>query len=163
MQRLRKEEEQRQYERMLNPLPPRESFSQRFPTGVASFQPQLSHGRTDGLEVDEVTYQDINRQATLIINVLVTIIASSVTIWFAARYWSVPQRLALCFTGSIAIAIAEVVVYMGYIRRIKDAKGEETKKIERKEVGETWVIEKTPSKSTATAQDALRHRKGKHR
>ncbi|QIW99732.1 hypothetical protein AMS68_005250 [Peltaster fructicola] len=77
MRRLRNEEEQRQYDRMTE-VPQKESFAARLPTG---FNPQLAHGRSDVPEIDDVTYQDINRQLTLIINVLVTVIASGVTIW----------------------------------------------------------------------------------
>lgn len=160
MQRLRQEEEQRQYERM-TAVPTKEGSARFSIEKPLDFNPQLSHGRDDTKDIDEVTFQDIDRQLTLIINVLVTIIASGVTIWFAARYWSAAPRLALALGGSLAIAIAEVVVYMGYIRRIKEAKVTERQKSEHKEISTTWVIEPTPK--TEGDRDHLRHRKGKHR
>lgn len=42
---------------------------------------------------------------------------------------------------SILVAMAEVVIYAGYIRRVKEAKIAEKKRPEVKEVLETWVSE----------------------
>ncbi|KAG9680728.1 hypothetical protein KCU95_g15295, partial [Aureobasidium melanogenum] len=144
MARLRREEENIAYQRLINPT---------------SSVPEPSRIRAED-EDDEVTYTDVNRQLALIINVLVSIIACSVAIWIAARHWSVPQRMALSMFGSGAVAIAEVAIYMGYLRRIKDAKRTEGKKVETKQVVETWVIEKKDPKK----EHELRQRKGgKHR
>lgn len=144
MARLRREEENIAYQRLIKPT---------------SSAPEPSRIRPED-EDDEVTYTDVNRQLALIINVLVSIIACSVAIWIAARHWSVPQRMALSMFGSGAVAIAEVAIYMGYLRRIKDAKQTEGKKVETKQVVETWVIEKKDPKK----EHELRQRKGgKHR
>lgn len=138
MARLREEEETRAYERMMNPPPQWETFSQRFPNAShAPLFPDVSIP-----EEDEVTYADINRQMALIINVLVSIIACSVAIWMAASHWSTPTRLGLSMGGSGVVGIAEVVVYAGYIRRVKEAKEKEKKKPEVKEIVQTWVIGK---------------------
>ncbi|KAK0815837.1 ATP-dependent DNA helicase chl1 [Friedmanniomyces endolithicus] len=143
MQRLRAQEEQRQYERMVNPAPPAEAFNKRFPNaGGHKFNPATSHGQTGVDEVDEVTYADVHRQMILIINILVSIITCSVFIWIAARRWSVPQRLGLSMSGSGLVAAAEVAIYFGYIKRLNDAKQKEVKAVERKEILETWVIDK---------------------
>lgn len=165
MKRLRAEEEQRQYERMINPLPLKETFKQRFPGVERSFDPtpSLSQSMAERDEADEVTYADVDRQLTLIINVLVSIIACGVAIWFAARRWEVPQRLALSMSGSLLVAVAEVAIYMGYINRIKDAKGKEKKKVERKEIVETWVLEPSTNSSKSLDSENVRYRKGKHR
>lgn len=161
MKRLRQEEEQRQYELMINPPLPKETFSQRFPNAATSFgaAPIATNS-----EEDEVTYADINRQMALIINVLVSIIACSVAIWIAARRWEVHQRLALSMLGSGLVAFAEVAIYMGYIRRIKDARTKERGKVERKEVVETWVFDgKKDEASEKRVGEGVRFRKGKHR
>ncbi len=113
--------------------------------------------------MDEVTYADVNRQMTLIINVLVSIICCSIAIWMAARRWDVPQRLGLSMTGSGLVAAAEVAIYMGYIRRVEDAKGKEKKILESKEIVETWVLDGSTGTSKSDADDGMRHRKGKHR
>lgn len=162
MSRLRAEEEQRQYERMLSPSLQNETFKQRFPN---AFDPALSHGQnTTAANIDEVTFADVNRQVILIINVLVSILACGVSIWFAARRWDVPQRLGLSMSGSGVVAAAEVAIYLGYISRLKDAKDKEVKKVESKEIVETWIIDKGPmSVATGNTSDTTRLRKGKHR
>jgi hypothetical protein len=163
MQRLRQEEEKRQYERMINPAPAIETFSPRYPGSAGtSFNPAISHGQSGADLEDDVTYQDVNRQMILIINVLVSIICCSVFIWIAARRWSVPQRLGLSMSGSGIVAFAEVAIYLGYIKRVQDAKVKEKKVPERKEILETWVIDKVNDSTTDGKASAVRHRKGKH-
>ncbi|RMY72166.1 hypothetical protein D0863_04688 [Hortaea werneckii] len=166
MQRLREQEEQRQYERMLNPPAPTDKFGFRnSPTGYA-FNPAISHGALASDEVDDITYADINRQMILIINILISIICCSVFTWIAARRWSVPQRLGLSLTGSTVVAVAEVGIYFGYIKRLQDAKTKEAKKIESKEIVETWVIDKAAPTSKISSRKVnssdLRYRKPTH-
>ncbi|KAI9745998.1 MAG: hypothetical protein M1818_000679 [Claussenomyces sp. TS43310] len=145
MARLRREEESRAYERMVNPPPPMETFSQRFPrasaahafSSTSAYQPlNISSGDED----DEMTYSDVNRQVMLIINVLISIVACAAALWMAARWWSTPARLALSMSGSLVVAIAEFAVYTGYIRRLSQAKGREGASAEIKEVLKTWVV-----------------------
>jgi hypothetical protein len=137
MARLRKEEEARSYEKMLHPV--QETFNLRLPT--ASQGHLFPPTQQETFEDDEVTYADINRQMALIANVLISIIACSIAIWKAAWHWPVPARLALAMAGSITVAVAEVAIYAGYLGRIADAKKVEKKKVERKVVAESWVIE----------------------
>jgi hypothetical protein len=167
MERLRRDEEARAYERMVNPTPLPETFSQRFPiTAQAHFDP-----RAADFEEDDLSYEEVHRQIVLIINVLVSIIACGVFIWVAARHWSVGKRLGLSMSGSLAIAIAEVVVYNGYVRKVKEAKTKEKKRPEIKKIVESWVIGKGDGKGTVAIgsepnekiDDGMRHRKGKHR
>jgi len=142
MARLRREEESRAYERMINPPPPIETFTQRFPSSSGPFAFSSTNGfskSTDG-EDDEITYSDISRQMTLILNVLVSIVACAAALWMVARYWSTPARLGLSMSGSILVGVAEVVVYTGYLRRLEEAKGKAKKLGEVKEIIKTWVI-----------------------
>jgi len=44
-------------------------------------------------------------------------------------------------TGSVVVAVAEVGIYMGYIRRVGDAKKKEKGKMEEKVVVDTWRSE----------------------
>ncbi|PNS21685.1 hypothetical protein CAC42_1539 [Sphaceloma murrayae] len=163
MAQLREDEERRAYERMTNPPSQQETASARYP-GSKAFGADMAKGPTVE-EVDEVTYADINRQMTLIINVLITIIACSVGIWLTAWHWSPPARLGLSLGGSSVVAIAEVGIYFGYIKRLSDAKSKEGRKLESKEILDTWVIDgKTTANDTIGNRDeSLRHRKGKHR
>lgn len=169
MARLRAEEEARQYERMLNPNPLHapETFSQRFPNAATPFSLATPYDRS---EEDELSYEEVHRQIILIINVLVSIVACAVFIWVAARHWSVPKRLGLSMGGSGAVAIAEVVVYSGYVRKVAEAKKKEKKKPEIKKIVKTWVIDGNEKKdgsvevdSKDKLDDGIRYRKGKHR
>lgn len=151
MERLRRKEEARAYERMINPPTPAETFAERYPTSTnnklfsAAYQADID-------EDDEVTYADINRQMALIINILISIVACSVAIWLAAKHWSTPKRLGLSIGGSGMIGVAEAVVYTGYLRRLKEAREKGKKQVETKEVIKTWVIggeEEKPSHDTS--------------
>jgi len=178
MARLRAEEEARQYERMLNPPPRLETFDQRFPSApkLASFaasQDMLARQNAEIAvkEEDEVTYAEIDRQLALIANVLISIVACSFAIWMAARHWNTPARLALAMTGSIVVAVAEVAIYAGYVRRVGEAKQEEKKRVETKEVTDTWVIDAQKGQEKTVKivgevlgtdpKDGVRQRKGK--
>lgn len=164
MKRLRAEEEQRQYDLMINPPLQKETFNQRFPNAGYTFDPSTSIGQGPGAaEVDEVTYADVNRQLGLIINVLVSIICCAVAIWVAARRWAVPLRLGMSMSGSGLVAVAEVVIYLGYLRRIKESKIKEKEKVETKEVIESWVLDGSKGTEKASSNDSVRYRKGKHR
>ncbi|KAF7912503.1 uncharacterized protein EAF01_001524 [Botrytis porri] len=140
MARLRREEEARAYERMTNPPPPMETFAQRIPSTSAAHAFTANFPETGNTGDDDVTYADIDRQIAVIFNVIVSIIACAFGLWMAARWWSTPARLALSMSGSLLVGIAEVVVYMGYIRRVGEAKGQAKKLQEVKEVMKTWVV-----------------------
>ena len=135
MARLKREEEARQYERMTNALNEDKSS-----IGVNS-KPKPSTIRSSDQD-EEMTFADVNRQVTLIINVLVTIIACGIAIWLVSYHWSAPKRLALSMGGSGLVGVAEVVIYAGYIRRLSEAKSKEKRKKEKKIIKNTWVIEK---------------------
>ncbi len=139
MASLRREEEARAYERMINPPTPAETFAQRFPASQNAklFPTQTQPGTDDD---DEITYADINRQMALIINILVSIVACSVAIWMASSHWTTPKRLGLSMGGSGLIGLGEVVVYTGYLRRLKEAREKGKKHLEVKEILTTWVI-----------------------
>ena len=157
MARLRKEEEARSYERMLQPTPVPETFAQRFPTAGANqgfLFPPLPPKQEDAEAADEMTYADINRQLALVANVLISIVACAICVWKAAWHWDVPARLALAMTSSIVVAVAEVAIYAGYIGRVSEAKSKERKKVERKTVQESWVVEPKKREKGVKAKDA---------
>lgn len=138
MARLRREEELRAYDRMINP-PLMQTFSEQFPASSVANAFASNHQPQDS-EDDEITYADINRQMTLILNVLVSIVACGSAIWMIARWWPTPARLAISMIGSIVVGIAEVVVYGGYLRRVGEAKGKSKDLKEVKEVVKTWIV-----------------------
>ncbi|KAK1753046.1 endoplasmic reticulum-based factor for assembly of V-ATPase-domain-containing protein [Echria macrotheca] len=142
MARLRRDEEQRAYERMTNPLPPTETFSQRFPGSnlAQTFAEANRPGRKDDLGDDDITYNDVHRQVMLIVNFMATILGVAATLWVLARWWSTPARLFLTMGGSIAVGIAEVVLYSGYIWHLGVEKKKDKTLKEVKQVVQTWVV-----------------------
>jgi hypothetical protein len=137
MARLRAEQEAREYAAMISPLQPLETFAQRFPNAHAF----SSHTATqEEQDEDELVYADVSRQVALIFNVIVSIVCCAGAIWWAAKWWSTPARLALSMSGSLLVAVAEVAVYSGYIRRVGEAKKKELSSREVREVVKTWVI-----------------------
>ncbi|KAH7080708.1 endoplasmic reticulum-based factor for assembly of V-ATPase-domain-containing protein [Paraphoma chrysanthemicola] len=166
MARLRAEEEARTYERMLHPPPTRETFTQRFPRAPVDF----SIGASAPLDSDDdLSYEEVHRQIILIINILISIVCVAVFIWVAARHWTVGKRLGLSLAGSLGIAVAEVAVYAGYVRKVHEAKVTEKKKPEIKEIVKSWVLDKGEEKESVMLSgkdkdvDGVRFRKGKHR
>ena len=143
MARLRREQEQREYERMTNPVPPMETFSQRFPNGAGmaqAFAAVNQPSREVDLGDDGVTYNDVHRQLMLILNFLVSIIGVAATLWILARWWSTPARLFLTMGGSALVGIAEIAVYSGYIWHLGQAKKKDKTTKEVKEVVQSWAV-----------------------
>ncbi|KAI0122784.1 endoplasmic reticulum-based factor for assembly of V-ATPase-domain-containing protein [Daldinia grandis] len=141
MARLRHEEEERSYERMLKKALPRESFAQRFPSGpmAHSFAEVNRPFRASDIGED-IEHGDIQKQITLVINFLVSIFGCAVALWLAARWWSVPARLFLSLGGSIVVAIAEVAVYSAYTWRMAEGEKQQKKVKEVKKIVQTWVV-----------------------
>ncbi|KAL6707798.1 hypothetical protein ACN47E_003698 [Coniothyrium glycines] len=162
MARLRAEQEALSYERMLHPPPTRENFSQRFPRAPEPF----SLGSAQTIEEDDVSYEEVHRQIILIINILVSVVAVGIFVWIAARYWTVGKRLGLALGSALAIAVAEVAVYAGYVRKVQEAKRAERRKPEIKEIVKSWVLDKDENRHDTEKDkeaEGVRYRKGKHR
>lgn len=140
MARLRKEQEARQYQEMINPTMSAQTSSQNFPRSSAANAFTSTATYIEDSPDDEATYADIKRQVTLIINVLVSIVACSFALWKVSRWWSTPARLALSFGGSILVAVAEVAIYWAYIYKVKESIKTEKKIKEVKTVKRTWVV-----------------------
>jgi membrane protein implicated in regulation of membrane protease activity len=137
MARLHAEQEAREYAAMISPPQPLETFAQRFPNAHAMpFQTTTQEDQDD----DELVYADVSRQLALIFNVIISIVCCAGAIWWAAKWWSTPARLALSMSGSLIVAVAEVAVYAGYIRRVGEAKQKEKAKGEVREIVRTWVV-----------------------
>ncbi|KAK3348358.1 endoplasmic reticulum-based factor for assembly of V-ATPase-domain-containing protein [Neurospora tetraspora] len=143
MARLCRDEEERAYERMINPVPPMETFSQRFPSsaGMArAFAEANRPTRKEDMGDDDVTYDEVHRQLMLIFNFMVTILGVAATLWILARWWSTPARIFLTMGGSIIAGVAEVALYSGYVWHLGQAKKKDKTFKEVKEVVQTWVV-----------------------
>jgi hypothetical protein len=138
MARLRRDEEERKYQRMISQpssldAPP--NFAQQFA------EVNRPADKAD-LGDDDVTMNDVHRQVMLVINFLVTIFGTAATLWIVARWWSTPARLFLTMGGTLLVAIAEVAVYSGYVWHIGEARKKDSKVKEVKEIVDTWVVNK---------------------
>ncbi|KAM3511861.1 hypothetical protein MY11210_004479 [Beauveria gryllotalpidicola] len=142
MAKLRRDEDARAYQRMINPPIPLETFKDRFPNSARSFAAANKPTSDADIGDDDVTYNEIHRQVMLLINFLVSIAGVAATLWILGRWWSLPARLLLTMGGSILVAIAEVAVYGGYVWRMGEAKRKEDTRPERKEIVQTWIIGK---------------------
>lgn len=159
MARLREEEEERKYQRMMNP-PQIEKFSQRFPNAAAFAEVNRPRSEDVGSD-EEATYEEVQRQLTLIANFLISVVGVAVTLWIVARWWSTPARLALSMGGAFVVGVAEVAVYMAFVWRVgkseEVSKRMDKRKAEKRSVAETWVIgeEETEAKKETKAEEVI--------
>ncbi|KAH6689743.1 endoplasmic reticulum-based factor for assembly of V-ATPase-domain-containing protein [Plectosphaerella plurivora] len=160
MARLRRDEEERSYQRMVKQPSRMETFSQQYPGALSTVHAfaevnRPMHKSDEG--DDDVTYEDVHRQMMLLLNFLVSIFGVAATLWIAARWWNTTARLFLTLAGSILVAIAEVAVYNGYIWRMGEAKIKQDKMKEVKEVIGTWTVGAADEQKTdaQSEEDAL--------
>ncbi|KFX88212.1 hypothetical protein O988_09116 [Pseudogymnoascus sp. VKM F-3808] len=139
MARLRRDAEEREYVRLTKAAPASETYSKNLPATSPAFAFASTEAYIEASPDDDITYDDVNRQLTLILNVVVSIVACSAALWIVSKWWSTPARLALSFAGSLLVAVAEVVVYFGYIRKVKESVKEEKAVKEVKRLVNTWV------------------------
>ncbi|PHH62792.1 hypothetical protein CDD81_6684 [Ophiocordyceps australis] len=138
MARLRREEAARTYERMM-----KQPLEARLPAAAQSFAAANRPTSSTDLGDDDVTYAEVHRHLVLILNFIASIVGVAATLWIAARWWSLPARFFLTLGGSILVAVAEVIVYQGYIWRLSQAKSKQQSVQEVKKVVSTWVVGKT--------------------
>lgn len=161
MARLRREEEERKYQQMVSQPSSLDAASRSAQQFAEVNRPA---GKAD-LGDDDATMNDVHRQVMLVINFLVTILGSAATLWIVARWWSTPARLFLTMGGTLVVAIAEVAVYSAYVWHIGQARTQESKIKEVKEIVDTWVVGKeaetreVPSEKKDSSASGARQRK----
>ncbi|CAJ2509306.1 Uu.00g143320.m01.CDS01 [Anthostomella pinea] len=142
MARLRRDEEERSYQRMLQKAHPRESFAERFPRApmAHSFAEVNKPSKASDLGDDDIEFGDVQKQITLIINFLVSIFGCAAALWKLAQWWPVSARLFLSLGGAIVVAIAEVAVYSAWTWRMGEGSKKQEKMAEVKDIVKTWVV-----------------------
>ncbi|KAI1344446.1 hypothetical protein F5Y15DRAFT_366618 [Xylariaceae sp. FL0016] len=168
MARLRREEEERSYERMIQKVPHKETFAERFPFAplAHSFAEVNKPSKASDMGEDDIEFGDVQKQITLIINFLVSVLGCGVALWKAAQWWPVTARLLLSLGGAIVVAVAEVAVYSAWSWRRNEDEKQQRKVKEVKEIVTTWVVgedetvdEAIPHKSeTPEADPSIRRR-----
>ncbi|KAF5646681.1 vacuolar er assembly vma12 [Fusarium tjaetaba] len=123
MARLRREEEARSYERMINPPPQHETFKDHFPSITASFAAANRPTSASDLGDDDMAMEEVHKQITLIINFLVSIAGVAGTLWVTARWWSLPahEHEGVSFTNGNATFTAHRYRYRGLSRQLTNS------------------------------------------
>ncbi|CAF3631047.1 unnamed protein product [Fusarium graminearum] len=150
MARLRRQEEARSYERMMNPAPKHETFKDRYPFSAAAFAEANRPTSASDIGEEDIAMEEVHKQVTLIINFLVSIAGVAGTLWVTARWWSLPARLFLTMGGSILVAVAEVVVYNAYLWKMDEGRKKLGKVKEVREVVESWTVGKLDDEDEKT-------------
>ncbi|KAF5977729.1 hypothetical protein FCOIX_6326 [Fusarium coicis] len=144
MARLRREEEARSYERMINPPPQRETFKDHFPSITASFAAANRPTSASDLGDDDVAMEEVHKQITLIINFLVSIAGVAGTLWVTARWWSLPapQTPIMCASPAPSVPRSRVKPLRTYSKRsIRDDSPKEPNTKKRKVSAELTASE----------------------
>lgn len=142
MARLRREEEERSYERMLRKTPARESFAERFPLApmAHAFAEVNKSSKKSDMGDEDIEFGDVQRQVTLIINFLLSVFGCGAALWKLAQWWPVSTRLFLSLGGALLVGITEVAVYSAYTWRMSQGEKKQTKMKEVQEIVQTWVV-----------------------
>ncbi|KJR82823.1 uncharacterized protein SPSK_04459 [Sporothrix schenckii 1099-18] len=132
MARLRRDEQARAYERMVNPPDAYDTS-----TFAQVHRPVYAADTGD----DGVTLSDVNRQVMLIFNFVLTMAGVAYALWMLARWWPTPSRLFLAMGGSMATGLVEYGLYAGYVWHLADAaRREKNAPKEVREVVNTWAV-----------------------
>ncbi|KAL1884143.1 hypothetical protein VTK73DRAFT_6812 [Phialemonium thermophilum] len=160
MARLRREEEERVYERMTRQVPGTETFLERFPSSAHMARVFAEVHRPikaadvgdDGEVINAAAYRDVQKQLMLVLNLLLSIFGVAGALWVLARWWSTPARLFLAMGGSIMVGIVEVSLYCGYLWHVGQARKKESKVREVKDVLQTWMVGTDGAEDPAVAK-----------
>ncbi|RLV94747.1 Vacuolar ATPase assembly integral membrane protein VPH2 [Spathaspora sp. JA1] len=134
MERLRLEEKEREYKRLINPSPEYETL----------YDVNYNGGDEEQLTMSQM-HKELKHQLTTIVNILISVGSVAYTIWYwTESSWGLPvsYRLLLSIFFGLLVLIAEVVVYLGYLNKIDDARVREKKKKEVKKVIKTVDLKK---------------------
>lgn len=96
---------------------------------IASATPELASSFLEPFEKKE-----LKQQVSVIINVLFSVFSVGFAAWYWASRMDTGKRLLLALFSGLIVLIAEVGLYMGYIQRLNDAKEEERRNPEIKEI-----------------------------
>lgn len=89
-------------------------------------------------------HKEVRSHITTIFNIFISVVSVVYAVW----YWTSSSvrmkdsyRVLLCLFAGILILVAEVVVYLGYLNKIEDARVRERSKKEVKKVIQTIKLE----------------------
>jgi hypothetical protein len=91
-------------------------------------------------EEEDMTWKETKNQISVVFNIILSVFAASAAVWKVASGWGVPQRLAAAFVSGLVVAVAEVVLFVGYLRRLEEARKREGREKEKKGVVGVWEV-----------------------
>lgn len=125
MKKLRLKYKEEEYQRMVNPNPIYDTlYDNMF---VEPLSPAQAH-------------KELKNQITTIINIMISVGSVVYAVWYwtdSSMKMQDSYRVLLCLFFGILILVAEVVVYLGYLNKIEEAKIKERKKVEIKKLVKT--------------------------
>ncbi|CAK9436821.1 uncharacterized protein LODBEIA_P13430 [Lodderomyces beijingensis] len=130
MERLRVEAREQEYKRLVNKTPEFGTLYEN--TDQEYISPAKAH-------------KELKNQLTTIVNIGVSVGSVSYAIWYwTGSSWGLKEsyRALLTIFFGLLILVAEVVVYMGYINKIEEAKAKEHSKREVKKVLRSFDLNK---------------------
>lgn len=122
MQRLQLEQKEKEYQRLVNPSPEFQTLYE--PTKGSTISAGQAH-------------KELKSHITTMFNILISVASVVYAIWYwTATSWRLQDsyRVLLCLFFGLLVLVAEVVVYMGYLNRVEEARVRERKKKEIKRV-----------------------------
>lgn len=122
MRRLRAAEQEREYQRMLSP------------------EQQARAARSTDARAAPGEIKAVKEQLATIVNVLVSVVAVAWALWTWSRAWPVAARTLLALAGAIAACAADAAIYLGYHRKVGEARKAERAKVERREIKQAFVL-----------------------
>lgn len=86
----------------------------------------------DGEDIGEEEEED-PISPSLVLNILLSIVLCAVAVFYVSRWWASDGiRVLLSLAAGLVVGVAEVTVYAGYLRKVKEARVKERKKKEKK-------------------------------
>lgn len=128
MERLRLEEQESEYKKLINPAPEHTTLYDT--TNQEYVSPAQAH-------------KELKNQLTTIVNVFISVGSVSYAVWYwTASSWGLRDsyRVLLTVFFGLLVLVAEVVVYMGYLNKIEEARQKEYKKTEVKKVIKSYNL-----------------------
>ena len=114
------------------------------------------------LELSARDHDDVT--PSLVVNIFLSILLCGFAVFWATRWWnSAPARVAVSFAAALLVGVAEVGVYMGYLRRVKISREREarTQRKERRRLveGNEWRTDVKKVRSPGVLGAEVRRRR----
>lgn len=125
MEKLRLQAKENEYQKLINPSQQFETLYETKPQSEVSIHQQT---------------KELKSHITTIFNIIISVCSVVYAIWYwTESSWGLKDswRVLLCLFFGVLVLVAEVVVYMGYLNKIDEARIKERSKVEVKKVVRT--------------------------